>query len=50
MGGYYGYHVYDIIPPYYYPYEADPMYQYRLAQKRAQLLHAVNRLMTTLKN
>lgn len=46
IGGYTGYRVTDIIPSvYYFPYEADPMYQYRLAQKRAQLLNAVNRLM-----
>ena len=46
-GGYYGAGVTDIIgSAYYFPFEADPIYQYRLAQKRAQLLQAVNRLMS----
>jgi hypothetical protein len=45
-GGYYGYRVTDVIgSASYYPFEADPIYQYRLAQKRATLLGAVSQMM-----
>lgn len=40
----------DIIPPYYYPFEADPIYQHRLAQRRAWLLQQVNALLSTVQD
>ena len=46
-GSYYGRGNYEIIPPYYYPFEADPIYQYRLAQRRAWLLQQVNQMLAT---
>ncbi len=46
-GGYYGNGVTDVIgSAYYYAFENDPIYQYRLAQKRARLLQAVNRALS----
>lgn len=51
VGSYNGYRVTDIIgTASYYPFEADPIYQYRLAQKRSQLLRAVSRMMETVRD
>ena len=51
FGGAPGNQVTDIIPSAsYYPFEADPIYQYRLAMKRAQVLNAVSALLSSIKD
>jgi hypothetical protein len=39
--------IYDVIPPMHYPREADPIWRYRYAQRRAWLLGQVSRLLST---